>query len=337
MKSANVPSDPCAILVRRGGAILPVMRLFLYGETAAQWWAHARGFDRASEAARFDASVLRECAPSVKTIRYLVETFPFLSPPYHVLASSDADKRALGSVVVHVSGFPYGGGSFIRVAGGVYVPSPELCFAQFAGNSTLIRSIKEGFALCGSFALDESSETGLSARRPVASTRSLGRFLDSHSSLHGTAKARRAIRWVMDGSASPRESDLAMRLTLPQRLGGFGIPGARLNRRIDPQKLASRLTDSEYFVGDLCWEREKLVVEYDSDLHLTSSGLAHDAEKRGVLEEDGYKVITVTKLQLDSPVEMARIAWRIGRHLGIRVRIQNPDFNRLQTELFRLG
>ena len=277
--------------------------------------------------------VLWECAPSVKTIRYLVETFPFLSSPYHVLASSDADKRALGSVVVHVSGFPYGDGSFIRVAGGVYVPSPELCFAQFAGNSTLIRSIKEGFALCGSFALDESSKRAF-ARRPVA-TRLWGAF-DSHSRLHGTAKARRAIPLGGLGSRHPRVSRiLPCGLTLPQRLGGFGIPGARLNRRIDPQKLASRLTDSEYFVGDLCWEREKLVVEYDSDLHLTSSGLAHDAEKRGVLEEDGYKVITVTKLQLDSPVEMARIAWRIGRHLGIRVRIQNPDFKRLQTELFR--
>ena len=237
---------------------------------------------------------------------------------------------------VHVSAYPYGGGDFTRVADGVYVPVPELCLVQLACQESLLRTMREGFALCGSYALDESSETGLAERIPLASSESMRRFAESHPGLHGAAKALRALSKVKDGSASPSETDLAMRLTLPINLGGYGFSDARLNCRIDPSKRAAEYSDREYFVGDLCWIEKKLVIEYDSNLHLTPRQLARDARKRSALEEDGFKVITVTSPQLGSPVEMERVARQIARHLGRRLRIQVPDFARRQRELFNL-
>lgn len=312
------------------------MRLFLYGKTAAQWWAHARGFDRAGDAARFDASVLRDCIPTVKVIRYLAETFPFLDPPFHVLVPCREGKRAWSDVRVHVSSCLCGKGDFVWVADGVCAPVPELCFVQFVCHAPLLSAIREGYALCGSYALDESSETGLVERLPLTSIDAMRRFAESHPGIQGAAKALRALSKVKGGSASPRETDLAMRLALPINLGGFGFSDVRLNCRIVPSRRAAGLSDRGYFVGDLCWMKEKLVVEYDSNLHLAPWKLARDAQKRSALEEDGFKVITVTSLQLDSPIEMERIAKQIARRLGRRLRIQIPDFTRRQRELFNL-
>ncbi|WP_165056511.1 MULTISPECIES: DUF559 domain-containing protein [unclassified Adlercreutzia] len=148
------------------------------------------------------------------------------------------------------------------------------------------------------------------------------------------AAPRRALAQVHDGSASPRETDLVMRIALPSKWGGYGIGGARLNHRIEMGARAQSQTSQSYYVADMCWPEKKLVVEYDSDLHLTSSGIAHDAAKRRALEAAGYKVITVTRLQLDSLLEMDRIARAIARHLGIRLRPQAADFKQRQSALF---
>lgn len=310
------------------------MRLFLYGTTAAQWWARAREFNPASGFARCEALVQRDCAPSRRAVEYIGRTFPFLTPPYHFLVASDADKRALPLAKVHVSRYPHGERSFVRVADGVYAASPELCFVQSARHASLVSAVWEGCLLCGSFALDEQSPTGLVGRTPLTSVRAIRRFVRENPRLPGVARCREALRWTMDKAASPREAALAMRLALPIRLGGYGLGGAQLNCRIDLGRRSMRLTSSSYFIGDLCWPDHKLVVEYDSDLHLTSSQLAHDAEKRGALEASGYKVVTVTRLQLDSPSEMFRIASRVAGHLGKRLRIQVPDFARRQALLF---
>ena len=128
-----------------------------------------------------------------------------------------------------------------------------------------------------------------------------------------------------------------MRLMLPVRLGGFGLDGAVLNCRIDPSKRAGLLADVSYFVGDLCWPSAKLVIEYDSNLHLSPRQLARDARKRSALEADGYAVITVTSPQLDDPSEMMRVALRAAQRLGKRLRIQVDDFADRQKKLFLLS
>lgn len=290
-----------------------------------------------AETARFDASVLRDCVPTTKAIRYLAEMFPFLDPVYHLLVSSRSEKRSSSLAKTHVSTYPFEEGSFIRVASGLYVPSPELCFVQVSCQELLLEAIREGHAFCGTFALDESSDTGLRERMPLATVDSIGHYARTHSRLPGSAKALRALSKVKEGSASPRESDLAMRLTLPNNLGGFGLDGASLNCRIKPSKRAAGYSDREYYIGDLCWLDEKVVVEYDSNLHLTPVQLARDAQKRAALEEDGFRVVTVTKLQLDSTMEMERVAKRVARCLGRRLRIQIPDFAKRQEKLFGIG
>ena len=313
------------------------MRVFLHGISALQWWTRARTRGESSGAKGLGVEALRECVPSARVVRYLAEIFPFLERPYHVLVASSSERRAVSHAVVHRCGYPFPEGSFVRVADGVYAPCPELCFVQIAGCTPLLPAIKEGHALCGSFALCDSSETGLVERLPLTTVDSLRRFAKENSGLRGSAAAIRTLRHVKDGSASPRETDLAMRLMLPVRLGGFGLDGAVLNCRIDPSKRAGLLADVSYFVGDLCWPSAKLVIEYDSNLHLSPRQLARDARKRSALEADGYAVITVTSPQLDDPSEMMRVALRAAQRLGKRLRIQVDDFADRQKKLFLLS
>ncbi|WP_165046039.1 DUF559 domain-containing protein [Adlercreutzia sp. ZJ138] len=190
--------------------------------------------------------------------------------------------------------------------------------------------------LCSRFAIDENASTGLVERKPLTSISELGDYFDANAGLRGVSSARRALMFVQENAASPREIDLAMRLCLPQAKGGFGFAGALLNYRIDLGSRARLVAGSRYYVADMCWPKEKLVVEYDSDLHLSSKQLAHDAVKRGALTEMGYRIITVTRLQLDSPVEMRKVAIQIAHRLRKRLRIRSSQFRQRQEDLFGL-
>lgn len=78
-------------------------------------------------------------------------------------------------------------------------------------------------------------------------------------------------------------------------------------------------------------------VEYDSDaVHLTGQQAMLDSTKRLALESDGYKVITVTPLQLGSPKRLGDIAREIDRCAGRQSRARSKRFPVKQRELFAL-
>ena len=317
------------------------MRIFLCGISALQWWVRAQ--TRGAPSAYVGKAAFVDCAPTAKSIQHVFDSIPFLTPPLHVLVPTDKDSRAILNVATHVSSFDYGELSFVRVSDGVYVSSPELCFIQVSSSLDFHSAVKAGYMFCGTFyeerfgaSKDASTSRSLGRRYPITTTRDLRRCIEQNAGLRGVSRAKGVLPYVVDGSASPRESDLAMRLMLPGSRGGFGFEGARLNWRIDYSAYARLLARSSHCVADMCWPSEKLVVEYDSDLHLTSEYIAHDAIKRSALEEDGYKVISVTKLQLDDIGEMRKVARQVAKCLGKRLRTQSAKFEEQQRALFRL-
>ena len=94
--------------------------------------------------------------------------------------------------------------------------------------------------------------------------------------------------------ASPPEVFMRLVLGLPARLGGFGLSGSVMNKRIKPSKRAKALAGRESLVPDLYLPDCKLDIEFDSNAeHLTARQATLDATKRMALESDGLKVITV--------------------------------------------
>ncbi len=317
------------------------MPIVLFGHTAFEYWAHSssRGTD-------FEGSVSRLLSgsiPTIKSVRHLERVLPYLSKPYHLLVGCPADRRRVGGVRCHVSSSLPQRGSLSQIEDGLYSSTPELCFVQMASGSPILQLVRDGYLLCGRYRVFSAVERGGSSRFDLVERKllcrqeSLERFAVRASHLEGSARARRVIPFVLENAASPAEISMAMRLILPYRLGGFGLPSPVLNARIELSSSAKQIAVKSHHEVDMLWPADKVVVEYDSNLlHLNSASMTVDAIKRGVLEEMGYKIVTVTADQLRDPELMRRVALRIGRRLSFRVRPRGSDFSRLQQDLFML-
>ena len=139
---------------------------------------------------------------------------------------------------------------------------------------------------------------------------------------------RRAAPWILNNAASPREAALALLMTLPNHLGGYHFARPRLNHSIELTSAARPLSRKEYYVADVCWPAQRLILEYDSDeRHLTSEQLQEDAVKRMTLQAMNYRIITVGRLQLNSTSETRKIALSVARALGKPIRFRIGDFD----------
>jgi len=235
-------------------------------------------------------------------------------------------------------------GCFVEAGGGVFVSSPELCFFQMARELSLIRLIELGFEFCGTYSLAAeytirtnpvAAKVGLNVRRSLTTKKKLLAFSSRIKGERGTAKALRALRYISDGSASPMETILVMFLSLPCKLGGYGLPMPELNARIDPVKAAKKSASKDYYFCDLYWPDANVPVEYDSDTHHTGAErIASDNKRRNSLTVAGVNVITVTNQLIRNRKELEKVAKQLAAITGKRLRTStNPKFFEAQNEL----
>lgn len=89
---------------------------------------------------------------------------------------------------------------------------------------------------CGTYALQDNTDTGFVSNLPVLCTRrELRNFCDQFfttSVAKGVKRLRRVLKFISEGSASPQESILYMRLCASRSEGGYGLRGMTLNVKI---------------------------------------------------------------------------------------------------------
>lgn len=206
---------------------------------------------------------------------------------------------------------------------------PEYLFLQMAETMNFLDLLLLGFELCGTYfsgqGIDAFANTSIASPRhkPFTRANKIARFLDSDvaSQTKGIAQATQASKFLLDNSDSPRESALALMLTLPRRLGGYALPRPLLNQRINIPRSSSQLIRNDHFRCDLLWPKEGLAIEYDSDLHhVGAQKIAKDASRRDALALLGIQAITVTNKQFASMNEMNKVAHAVAKTLGIRQR-----------------
>ncbi|MCL1896009.1 MAG: hypothetical protein FWG03_05625 [Clostridiales bacterium] len=234
-------------------------------------------------------------------------------------------------------------GCFINIDDGLVVSSPEFCFLQMASLLPLAGLIVLGYEMCGTYSMPVAGdmtvpERGFYKRRPLTSVKKIEAFLGRMAGAKGHQNATKALRYILEGSASPMETKLSIILTLPYKLGGFGFSKPVLNWRVAPSKTGKRFSGKESYVCDLFWPDHDLAVEYDSALFHSGQGqYVDDAMKRAELLKKGITVITVTKQQLYSRKEFETIAAAIAKSLGKRLRYENkPGFADAHHGLHRL-
>ena len=259
--------------------------------------------------------------------------------PIHVMIGSRDARRDHNMIKQHLYSNEIPIGCFMNVGGDLMISSPEFCFLQMANQLSLPSLMELGYEFCGVYSLpntDESSipERGFFNRMPVTNVKKLSAFLYNMSGFAGHKKAMRALRYIRDKSASPMETKLAMFLTLPYKLGGYGFSLFELNKRIVLSKSARKHFNKEYYICDMFWPEKRIAVEYDSDQqHTGSDRIASDSIRRNALESLGIKVVIVTKKQLYSSVEMEIVARVIAKHANKRLFHTKNNFADERREL----
>ena len=171
----------------------------------------------------------------------------------------------------------------------------------------------------------------------LTNTKAIKAFTAKMEGVKGKKKAARALRYIADGSASPMVTILFMLLTLPYKLGGYGLPAPELNRRIDIVSPTKDRPGKSYYVCDLFWPEEGLAVEYDSDTyHSGADRIARDSKRRFDLSALGISIITVTNKQIRNAAEFEGVAKLIAQKLNKQLQYKNPQFQKAKRELRRL-
>ena len=135
---------------------------------------------------------------------------------------------------------------------------------------------------------------------PLTSYNALSHFADELPSVRGIELFRATLRRSMPMSFSPMETMLALMLTLPTGLGGYGLPRPILNVRLRAGRAG--ISSQRTILPDLYWPEREVLLEYESfEFHEGSPGplganekLAHDAERANTLLAMGMRVTDPT-------------------------------------------
>lgn len=280
----------------------------------------------------FEAS--RPVLPEKDTGSFCSGVLASLPAPLHVYTGIEERRLPSKAIVCHQLSKPLPSGSFRRIGKDLYVSSPELCFVEMAGLLSPIQLLEFGYLLCGTYPGRYPGEAP-PARPPLTSCSKLASFAEAMKGRRGCASARRAIGYIEEGSASPRETQLAMLLSLPTKLGGYGFPKPQMNYRICFGKREKALFGRDHIVLDLYWSRFRVALEYDGQaFHSSDQRLSSDRRKEGELACRNIIVMRIDKMQMRNSNHIYVIAKKLARLMGRRVPEPTTDQWRKRQQLF---
>jgi hypothetical protein len=200
--------------------------------------------------------------------------------------------------------------------------------------------VELGCELCGRYTtgIDEDGRGFASLPFPMTSKAKIAGLIDRASGLYGARLARMALRYVEDGSRSPRESKLAISLRLPRRRGGQSGPPYEFNHQVPLAEKYRRMAGKPYYEIDLFFPDGNVGLEYlGKDYHEGPVRTVGDLRRESILADLGTEVHDVTRIQAENALEVARLARVIRKACNLRWRSPSPaEINRSQAVLDKL-
>ena len=220
--------------------------------------------------------------------------------------------------------------------GRFYVSSPEFTFLQLSSSLSIAQLIALGCELCGTYVLQPGSPRNIASLHGIGTRYSPDRYpkrpeplttierliacVESARGARGGAKARRALRYVVEASRSVMETETALKLCLPPMIGGYGIPFPAMNETIDLDDEGRAIAGSRWCNGDLCWNKAKLDVEYYGDVHAEFAQMQHDAGRVLGIEHMKWQVIILTYSQVSDITRFEVVAHEVADRVDHRLR-----------------
>ena len=176
-------------------------------------------------------------------------------------------------------------------------------------------------------------------RSPITRVSDILKYLEQFNGMRGVKRARQALRFVVDGSASPMETFLVMMLCLPSSLGGYGLPFPKMNALFKTEKVD--VSHFQHRSCDLFWPEFSLAVEYDSDaFHLGKEKHDEDLKRLTTLGLMNLRVESLSRAQVLDAREFDRAVCLIAKHMGKRLRFSGSDYMmrryRLRRDLYKI-
>lgn len=265
----------------------------------------------------------------------MVEHAWSVSFPVQVLAPSKEKRHCSSYAQSHMFSGALGRKAHVVLCEGVLVPLPEIALAQYAALANDYEVLLAAYELCGLFSADKVS--GKLLERPALTTpEAIAVQAARFSGSKGSKKLDFACRYLSARSRSPRETAVALALSLPYRYGGYKLPLAKLNYEVALGQSAKKLCGRDSVECDLCWPDRKVAVFYESDEHhLTRYQLTKDSKRDAALQEEGFFVLRVTNGQLKDLAHTDALAKTLSARLGKAIRPLLADYRQRQLRLRR--
>lgn len=193
--------------------------------------------------------------------------------------------------------------------------------------------------LMGTYRLSPPGGATRYKQQPLLSFASMEQFMQRVGRTYGRNRLCASLALAGPHSASPMETALYLMLCLPELYGGYGLPRPKLNREIPVQNHERLWTGGASITPDLLWPNINLVIEYDSDEMHGNAGplkLARDAMRANVLSTLGYTVLRVTTRNIQSPVDVERLAHQIAVKLGMQLEDPSKELHIRRGKLHAL-
>lgn len=329
------------------------MRLYLTSDASLELVRYLRSTngEEGLAGAQVRKRSLNDAINTVRAVEELDETaqrwLGHVGMPVHAFVSERSKGTSTKRLVTHVFSKPVPYGAFLDVGHGVCVCTPQFAFLQLAAKNDLIDAVCIGMELCGSYSrwcLESGNESGLGHSAfgmgrgcafdlpPALRARRIPPFVERLTDFRGSAKARIALKWVLDNSASPMETAVYLLLCLPKRLGGYGLPKPVLN----PKLMISNPDGVKERYPDLFWSGANIDVEYNSDAEHSGEWARYRDSKREVeLTVANVKVLPLTRPQLINTAEFDAFAQGLRKLLGVKARGYDLEWAFRRDELRR--
>lgn len=159
--------------------------------------------------------------------------------------------------------------------------------------------------------------------KPLISPEAFAEYLVKMGSSRGIERARAVAAAAFAGAASPMETALALLLTLPTHMGGFGLPRPNLNWEIDVNPEQRPVVSQAHITPDLCWPNDRVAVEYygwEEHFCAGPNKVAGDMTRINSLSALGWTGFQVTFNNVKTLAGISLLARQIAHALGIALK-----------------
>lgn len=263
--------------------------------------------------------------------------------PLHCVVPKPKNRRNIKDGYCHVFG---GEMKAIRLHKGMdesslCVVSPEVLFLEMAALFSGIELVKLGYELCGVYSLPMSQPNyvgtprGFNRRKALTSVERLTAHVASQSSNRSVKKARWALRYVLDGSASPKETELCMLMVLPRKIGGYGLGKPEIRHDFATSSEVLLFLSGKSTAFDLYWPDAGVSLRYTDEAHVGDTNeRKRNCRCRPSSEPARLRVIQVSNRDIRHVESLDEVADTVARCHGRHLRNDlQYDFAARQAEL----